>query len=79
MIVLPAAHNVAVLEEVVQQRARCEIWGERQGHDGHWRGVQGLTSRSPWNQALDVRVVQGNALDQLPVHLELDRGAACHS
>ena len=30
------------------------------------------------NQALDVRVVQGNALHQLAVHLELDGCLTCH-
>jgi hypothetical protein len=30
------------------------------------------------DQALDVRVVQGDALYELAVHLELDRRPACH-
>ena len=42
------------------------------------RWVQGVTSRNPWIRHSDVRLVQGNALYYLAMHLELDRCAAWH-
>jgi hypothetical protein len=37
------AHDIAVLEEVVQQRAGFSPWGKRQGHDCH--GIASMVER----------------------------------